>query len=428
MGYGQRVSPISSIVLDFYRYIGNQILNTDFELSLDDTFIVVKLNGVSYREPIFTINSSFSEVEINELIRISKIIVENNEINWKADFENLSLLKLWYLITHEKYLQEDVKFDKYGRIGFENVKEPFKEILLAPIADILSIALRKFFGVYTAKKPVLYLTSDYDHMNIWDSWNILDFFKEIYRCIRNLSFKKLAYTIFSYFFSRHSLLFNGYLNDKAFLFKENVKNIAFFIPNSLNELYDGKINYSDKPVIRFLNKLKENKVEFGLHTSFETMDSPESILVQNKIMNEKLGVKPQSNRHHYLRFIFPKYLESLQEINIKFDFSMYYPESLVFRAGISSPYMVWNDKEGRPYGLQIIPTTLMDGTFTDYLDVNYDQALNLCLEKLSLSRRYGSTIVLLWHNSSLFRYYRFNNYHPKLYRRILEYLKLKEVY
>jgi len=427
MGYGQRVLPINSIMLDFYKFICNQVLVTDSDISIDDIFLVVKLNEVSYREPTFTFNSRFSEIEINELLRISKIIVENNEINWKADFENISLLKLWYLITHEKYLQEDVKFDQYGRIGFENVKEPFKEILLVPIADILSIALRKYFGVYTKHKPILYLTSDYDHLNIWDSWSSKDFFKEVYRCIKNLSFDKLVYTFFSFFLSRKSSLFNGFLNDKAFLFKENVKNIAFFIPKSLNIFFDGRISYSDRPVVKFLNKLKENKVEFGLHTSFDTIDSPESIQIQMKTMNEKFGVKPQSNRHHYLRFMFPKYLECLHGNNIQYDFSMYYPESLIFRAGISSSYMVWNEQEGKPYKVNIIPTTLMDGTFTDYLNVNYDQAMDLCIRKLSLSLRYGSTIVLLWHNSSLFQYYRFNNYHPKLYNGILNYLSLEEV-
>ncbi len=414
-------------MIDFIRFILDQLLKTNYTISIENGRVLVVCNNITYEEDIFDCYSAFDEDDISSLKELTSQVLSLNEINWSKVTLCRSLLRWWYLITHEKYLQEDVKFDKYGRIGFENVKEPFKEILLVPIADILSIALRKYFGVYTRQKPILYLTSDYDHLNIWDSWSSKDFFKEVYRCIKNLSFDKLVYTFFSFFLSRKSSLFNGFLNDKAFLFKENVKNIAFFIPKSLNIFFDGRISYSDRPVVKFLNKLKENKVEFGLHTSFDTMDSPESIQIQMKTMNEKFGVKPQSNRHHYLRFIFPKYLECLQENNIQYDFSMYYPESLIFRAGISSSYMVWNEQEGKPYKVNIIPTTLMDGTFTDYLNVNYDQAMDLCIRKLSLSLRYGSTIVLLWHNSSLFQYYRFNNYHPKLYTGILNYLTLEEV-
>lgn len=413
--------------VDFYSFISSQVLKNDFSVTVSAQDIKLEVNGIFYSEPLFDIYENFLESDITQLKKISDKVINNNDLNWELDFKEMNILKLWYMVTHERYLKDVKKYDKYGRLGFENVDDIFKEILKVPIADILSIELRKHLRIFTEKKPIVYLTCDYDHLNIWDTWHFLDFLKESFRCIKTLHFSKFTYTLFSYLFSRYFSQFNGYLNDKAFVESDKVINIAFFIPLSLNKFYDGVINYADKTISKFFLRLKAKNIEFGLHTSFEAKDRPDSILEQVGEMRSLSGCAPLSNRHHYLRFIFPHYLEVLEKAEVKRDFSLYYPETVAFRAGISSPFKVWNVLEGRPYHVEIIPTTLMDGTFTDYLFVDYEKALSLCIDKLNLSLKYGESVVLLWHNSSLFEYYRLNNYHPGLYIDIIEYLRHKEL-
>jgi hypothetical protein len=413
--------------LKFYQFICKQLLKSNFILKIENKNIFIECNGRIYQEPIFFCDSDFEINEIEKLLKLTDIFIEDKVIDWKSNFSELNILKLWYLITHEKYLTQQISYDKYGRVGYENVKPPFKKILQIPIADILSVALNKYFDTYQKALPIVYLTSDYDHLNIWDVLGFRDYIKSSLKSLISLKFKRLIFTTCSYLFSRKFYVFNGYLNDKAFVYKANINNIAFMISKSTNYQFDGKINYNDKTVLNFLKELKLKNVEFGLHTSFDTKDNPNSINEQVFSMQNIFNVTPKSNRHHYLRFIFPNFIQYLEQINIQKDFSLYYPESLIFRSGISSPFKVWNIDEDRPFNVEIIPTTLMDGTFTDYLNTNYDEALKLSTCKLDLVIKYSSTIVLLWHNSSLFKYYRSENYHPLLYKSILNYLEFRQI-
>jgi hypothetical protein len=110
--------------------------------------------------------------------------------------------------------------------------------------------------------------------------------------------------------------------------------------------------------------------------------------------------------------------------NIEKDFSIYFPESMLFRAGTCSEYYAWNEKESRPYKTKLIPTTIMDGTFSDYLHCNYDEAITLSINKIELTLKYCDSVVLLWHNRSTYQYANIqNNYHPKLITALIEYLK-----
>jgi hypothetical protein len=205
-----------------------------------------------------------------------------------------------------------------------------------------------------------------------------------------------------------------------------VKNIGFFISEPKNKKYDGVINYFDKTFNNFLDHtIRKYQLEIGLHTNYDSseLNSLKDIDSQLNTCRKIFNYLPNKNRHHYLKFIFPNYLRKFDN-QIEYDFSLYFPELTIFRSGTCNEFSVWDKELNRPFHTKVIPTTLMDGTFSDYLKVNREKSLSLALEKLDLTLKYSDTIVLLWHNRSMYKYSNIeNNFHPELYKDILSYIK-----
>ena len=404
----------------FIHFVCEQLVKTTHIIEIEIDFIHIKANGQVYSETIFDPSVAFTENEIKQLISIANDVINEKKIQL-VDFP---ILKCWYLITHEKYFNELIVFDKYDRIGQENLKKEFLEILKIPIADVLKVQLNNSLGITIQTQPSIYLTCDFDILNIWDVWSIKDLAREILYTCKKLELKKLYETIGSYLFSRKRLNFNGFLNERMYCFDSRFTNIGFFIASPENKKYDCTINYTNKLVQKYINELKNKGVHFGLHTNFNTKDQPESIIKQQDDFKILFEERASMNRHHYLRFHFPDYLNTLELGEIEKDFSIYFPESMLFRAGTCSSYYAWNEKENRRFTTKLIPTTLMDGSFSDYLFCDYEEALKLSIKKINLTLKYSDSLVLLWHNRSTYQYANIqNNYHPKLITALIEYLK-----
>ena len=417
---------------DFIKFICNQIV--PLEIKFQENSFVISNEHFEYLEEKFDYKSEFSEDDIEYLKSIS-ILIKNKQSIDEDFFLNKPLFKYWYLFTHEKYFKENIILDKHQRISVDNLKNEFLEILKIPIADVISSKLATKFKCKIISEKRIFLTCDFDIINIWDIWNYKNFIKEFIKSIIKLNFKLSKNLMLSFFLSRYFLKFNGYLNNSMFLKEKllgeyRVQNIGFFISQPKNSIYDGVIKYDENTFNRFLSQtLEEYELEIGLHTNYDSSntDSEVDIKSQIKECDNLFNVVPNKNRHHYLKFIFPSYLKKFEN-NIEFDFSLYFPELTIFRAGTCSEFKVWNFEMNKPFYTKIIPTTLMDGTFTDYLNVDKKKSLELAIEKLDLAMRYSNTIVLLWHNRSMYKYSNINNnFHPELYKGILKFIKTHNI-
>jgi hypothetical protein len=407
--------------MELYQFIANEFFSTEKELniSLSDHVICIKIGSRIYEEPFFEEPTSFTSDDIDKLL-----IVANN-VNRIEDLKGLEsmkfdFLRIYYLITHEKYFVDNPSLDKHGRISSLSLRKEFNTILKLPICDVLRHLAYRQMGMDWKQNRKLILTCDYDIMNIWDIYDVKDFFKLLLKKGIRFEIGKLVYYLYSFFFSRKYQSANGFLNTKMFDTKLNCERIAFLIAKSDNKEIDCNANYTDKPVVDFIQSLKEKKIELGLHTNYNTMQNPNSIHDQIAAFNYNITrEKPSSNRHHYLRYQFPSYLDTFEGTTIKRDFSIYFAESLLFRCGISSPFKVWNSERGRPYETTLIPTTLMDGTFTDYLKLDYPNARIKSIQKCKMASDFGQSIVLLWHNSSTFKKSINYTYHSDLFKDII---------
>ena len=405
---------------EFIQFITSQLIKVPFELNISNNKISIKTEAGVYQETLFNFDEKLSSLELTELIQLS-----NHTLAKKTDLNTaLPIIKCWYLITHEKYFIEDVELDKYGRIGQSNLIEEFQLILRVPIADVLRNILQVKLSAKNKVEFKTYLTCDYDILNIWDIWGLKTLMKEVLRATIKFEFTNLFHLCYSYLFSRVFKSANGYLNTSMFDLDKRFTNVAFLIASPENKEYDGTICYSNSLVQKFLTELKNKQIHIEVHANYNTKDKPSQFKRQISDFQKLFNDVPLKNRHHYLRFIFPEYLETLEIGGIEQDFSMYFPESTLFRTGTCSEFRIWNFKKKRPYSTIIIPTTLMDGTFTDYLNCDLEQAKKLACTKLDLALKYSDAIVLLWHNRSMHNHSGIpNNYHPQLYAHLLQHIK-----
>jgi hypothetical protein len=411
-------------MLSFYNFIAGQLSGKDEQVTIDSDFISFKINDEIYKEPLFKIDESFSKEDLSSLYKIYSNILVGKSIEEYDD--EIRHMKWWYLISHEKYFNENKQFDHFDRDCFSNLIDEFKEILSVPILDILRNYFRQKFKILSNRETKVYFTCDFDILNIWDNWTFKTLISELLRSVKRLEFKTFLFLPFTYSFSRIFRRANSFLNFNMFSFSKEHENIGFFISDTSSSKYDGVINYKNKVVQGYIQDLKRKGVRFGLHTNFGTRDNPKSIFLQEKKFKKIFRVSPKTNRHHYLRFDFLHFLRTLEMIGVKEDFSIYFAESLCFRCGLSSRFQIWDIINNKPFNVVLVPTTLMDVTFSYYLKVSFNEAEVMCKRKIDLVFEHGDSLVLLWHNRSTSQQsFLQGNYHPKLIQNIISYLKDK---
>jgi hypothetical protein len=80
---------------------------------------------------------------------------------------------------------------------------------------------------------------------------------------------------------------------------------------------------------------------------------------------------------------------------------MPYADRIGFRAGTCHEFAPFHLLDRRPLRLRERPLQVMDGTLFEYMTLAPDAALEAVAAVARECRRYGWTLSLLWHNSSL---------------------------
>ena len=218
--------------MELYNFIIGEFFNQEkgLRVSLSKNLICIETDTWNYQETYFDQTAEFTEDDLIKLLNIVNCVTNSCDLQSVIDIK-LDFLRIYYLITHEKYFLNNPSFDKHGRISSMSLREEFKTILKVPICDVIrQIAYIKTGLDWTCNKKLI-LTCDYDIMNIWDIYGIKDFLKLLIRCARRFALNKILYHVFSFFFSRKTSLANGYLNTKMYETKLECERIAFLTPN-----------------------------------------------------------------------------------------------------------------------------------------------------------------------------------------------------
>ena len=310
------------------------------------------------------------------------------------------------------------KRDNHGRFSAMDSIAVKEDFLHRPIVDEYGVILREALrsvGVNIPEpenKMSVVLTHDVDVPFVYRS------FMSILGGIRRGEFKQLFKNIFRSLEKNTFFTFPWLLQQDNRL--ENARKIYFLRNPLFPEYYDRpyiKIESSD--MRRLLRILKKNDVELGLHVSYASAEHLE-LVKQEKVSIERMIGKPLNiNRNHYLRLKSNKQLEVLIDAGIKEDFTIGFAEMPGFRLGTCHPVKYINPETLKVEDLILHPLTMMDGSFSKYARMDYDQAYLCACNLIEQVRRFGGELVLLWHNSEV----RKGNYHRKLYKNVISYIE-----
>jgi hypothetical protein len=408
------------------RYLFDQGFNFDvkFEIEVSDK-IYVKYEDKVYTEPLFQSEDiGYIPSFFRELQQILSNDPLETDVNPAFSDSGIPLLNVSYWFLTETYLEKG-HYDTHNRQVYpEGNNKNLDYILSFPIVDIIACYFGKYFNI-KRKQSKIYLTCDYDILNIWYSLGFFNSIKYITGFLIQKDYSGFFATgidFFLYFLriKRKS----PYLNDDMFSYdNNNIENIAFWLIDYRNKQYDIQNFFTDKHSKIFIKHLKNKGVTFGLHPSYNTLLNPE--ILEEQLINYKtlFDNAPKNVRFHYLRANYPETLNVLLANNITDDFSFYFTESILFRGGKSSPFKAWDEKRSAVIDVIIHPITLMEGTLSDYLKLDYENAEKLSIKKLKLALKYGTEINLLWHNRSMYKYGIPNNYSHKVFDTLLKEIK-----
>ena len=126
---------------------------------------------------------------------------------------------------------------------------------------------------------------------------------------------------------------------------------------------------------------------------------------QLKRVAETQGVRQDEwgGRQHFLRWANPDTWRNWEAAGLAYDTTLAYSEAIGFRTGTCHPYRAFDVRERRPLDLREEPFQVMDVTLLSAMGLSLDAAREAVLEVAAQCRRHRGRLGILWHNNTLLR-------------------------
>jgi hypothetical protein len=165
----------------------------------------------------------------------------------------------------------------------------------------------------------------------------------------------------------------------------------------------------EHPWVRSLiGRIARRGHEVGFHASFPTYRDAERTreeLGRLQRVAEAEGVRQDEwgGRQHYLRWANPDTWRNWEAAGLAYDSTLAYSEAVGFRTGTCHPYRVFDLRERRPLSLREEPFQVMDVTLLSSMGLSLDAARDAVLAIAAQCRRHQGRVGILWHNNTLLR-------------------------
>ena len=197
----------------------------------------------------------------------------------------------------------------------------------------------------------------------------------------------------------------------------NLRPIYFFLFGHYGE-FDKNINTRNR-TFRFLIKKMGDYGLIGIHPSYYSSDSPETLHKEIKYLEAVVNKDITLSRQHFLRVNLPSTYQNLIEEDITDDYSMGYASLPGFRAGICNPFNFYDLDLEIETKLRVHPFMVMDGTLNDYMKLTPTDAIDEIKKLIDEVKAVDGTFTSLWHNEPLSDEKRWKGWR-KVYEALLE--------
>lgn len=284
---------------------------------------------------------------------------------------------VFYLISRYEEWQKFVK-DLHGRFEERNSILYKLSALKKPLVDIwmeeLKSAFKNKFTVvqFPQRQFKTISTIDVDNLYAFKGKpfyrNAGGAIKDVLRFDGRMFMSRLASMLFG-----KKDPFDKY-DEQIKLSKESGIPLIYFFLYKNNTDYDRTIKPGHPEFIKLFEKLKNEAISFGVHPSYFSSDSNETIKEEADLLSEHAQQTIVLSRQHYLRFNIrttPAYLEAA---GIQFDFTMGFATAPGFRAGTTLPFYYYNFEKEETLPVMAVPFALMDGAYYIYGNTKIEDA------------------------------------------------------
>lgn len=308
----------------------------------------------------------------------------------------------FYLASRYEEYNPSLKLDKHQRFQAEESLAYQNGFHLKPLVNLLCFELQL---ILREKFPDLeFEESQYKFKPSFDIDTAFDYLgKGVYRTIGAYA-RDLLHLNFHKISERSQVLvkksndpFDNFKFIIKFLKDQNLES-QFFVNLGDYGLHDKNtmLNY---PLFKERLQEIDQKIGLGIHPSYKSNKHPAILKKEIERLEQiKLGSTIKS-RQHYLILNLPETYRTLIELGIKEDYSMGYASQLGFRASMCSPYKFYDLLNEEETDLMIFPFCYMDGTFTNYLKLNYDEILAEVSKLRHYIAKVNGLMMGIWHNS-----------------------------
>lgn len=334
-------------------------------------------------------------------------------------FQNLfSLLTLKEEISSEKRDSHDRFIAEFSPRLEKNLLEVpvFNEacaLLVAAAIGLETVNTPNFYLDNVIKKPFVVYSHDNDIILGNDKWTQM---VRLYRFLKPVAHLKLPeFSNLKYFIVNAShpkaYYYNNILGMIDLERMHNSTSSFYFINGSFGR-FGARSRLDIIPEI--YNRIPEGW-NVGMHYNYNTLLNKDLFYKQKSQLEKILGKNIVCGRAHYLRFNPEHSFQFLDDMGMKYDESVGYPDKIGYRCGIAGPFNPYDPQNNKKLDITEMPLTIMDSTLIEqYHDdpIKAFQKLLLHLDKI------GGAVSILFHPGMF--------YNPEFPEAIKVYLNLQE--
>lgn len=306
---------------------------------------------------------------------------------------------------YEEYRNIEEHTDEHGRylpqyslqhkIGI--LKRPIINLWVKALLELLNTKMRTTFALPKSYTPVVSIDVDqawqYKHKGIVKSAGSL--------------VKSVVQGKFGVFNDKCSVMmgrkkdaFDTYDYISSFIAQQEVSGLFFFLIGDYQKPYDTNVSLN-KLALRSLVKTLSEQFEVGIHPSYHSFLNEKELKKEVDKLGQAAGSSILKSRNHFLKISIPDSYRLLEKLNIEEDYTMGYAQEEGFRAGICTPFLLFDVLQNRPLKVKVHPFAYMDGTLNEYKKLPLEDAKKSVAFLKNQVKAVNGEMIAIWHNSSL---------------------------
>ena len=368
-------------------------------------------------------HSLLFETEIKE----QDISIEDNFFFFKTNGQSLEFdvfaSSFYMLSRYEEYLS--LELDSHGRYRAEESLAFKNNFLDKAVVNrwvlLLKTKLKKQYPelLFKPTKYSYLSTIDIDNAFAFKAKGFIRLWGGFIKALLRNDFSDLK-NRFAYVFLAKKDAFDVYDELEDWHQKYKIRTLFFFLVGN-NGVYDRNIDINKRAYQTLIEKWSQ-KVEIGLHPSYNSNSSISILRKELESINNIIKVPVTRSRQHFLKLSFPNTYKSLLKVGVKEDYTMGFASQIGFRAGVCTPFYWFDLEDNIQTKLKIIPFQIMDGTLNDYLKRTPEEAVEIIKKINQEVREVEGLFCTLWHNESLSKMRQWEKWKP-VYEKLLQIAK-----